>query len=797
MFEKTTEKTVVCSVISSNYFAQARVLQKSLKATNADLDFVLLVLDFEELDEKLSNPDFQIIGLGALGNAAPFRRMRLIYNVVEFATSVKPFLLNHLLSQGYEVAIYLDPDILVCGDFSPVVSKVAIDSILLTPHALTPYPRDGLSPSETDIMRAGVFNLGFIGVSQSAVPFLSWWGERLKTQCYVAPDDGLFTDQRWIDWVPSLFASGIEQDPGANVAYWNLHEREVRFTSPLSQGMKVEVGELAVELGKKVLINGRKLLFFHFSGYNPLDPGNISKHFYGNLRVSLEGDKNLSDIFDRYGAALLRSGYQEASSRQTKSEWMVDGVDYGPEVRAFLRKSWKPDSGEREGFPNPETEKASFISFFLYSNVQHAAKSEGVIESTAQKVLRSIKREGFQKTFLKIEHVVRKRWLKFFPKSQRHAKFPLASPLTLTASPQLTVATYAERDFSIGVVGERIESVLKNLGLRHQVLSYSMATHRWNDALEIEGSGSPLDIVLIVANADQTPFFAEAIAHGTGPRSKKIGYWFWELEHVPARTFAQAQEYVDEIWVSSNFIAQALRPVLEKKVLVVPLPLFDEERHGSSRFKPIESPRLNFTALAMGDFASVPERKNLSGAVAAFKKAFSEGEGSKLLLKVSNSRLSAQAVLAMAELQKLVAGRTDIEIIEGSLTQEEVDSLFLRSQVFVSLHRAEGLGLNIADAVCFGLPVISTAYGGCLDFLDPNTSFLVPFTRKLVGPGAQPYSPFAFWAEPDVDKAASYLREVRNDYTSALKKAREAKRRVIRDHRPESVYQTWLDSLSS
>ena len=129
--------------------------------------------------------------------------MATIYDVLELATAVKPWLLQHLLETD-DVACYLDPDIEVFGSLDELERLAARALIVLTPHTTTPMPRDGLIPSELTIRQAGVFNLGFIAVSRDATPFLAWWSERLRRECRIAPDEGLFVDQRWIDFVPEL-----------------------------------------------------------------------------------------------------------------------------------------------------------------------------------------------------------------------------------------------------------------------------------------------------------------------------------------------------------------------------------------------------------------------------------------------------------------------------------------------------------------------------------------------------------------------------------------------------------------
>ena len=174
-----------------------------------------------------------------------------------------------LLLRGAETAVYLDPDIYVFGSLSKIAELSAEHGIVLTPHAIKPIPRDGLRPTEADIMGSGVYNLGFIGVGKDNVPMLHWWQERLRRDSIAAPEQMLFTDQRWIDLVPGLWDCAILRDPGYNVAYWNLDSRPV-------------------ERRDGALYAGCHLLrFFHFSGYRHETPWILSKYVADNPRVVL------------------------------------------------------------------------------------------------------------------------------------------------------------------------------------------------------------------------------------------------------------------------------------------------------------------------------------------------------------------------------------------------------------------------------------------------------------------------------------------------------------------------------
>src|SRR5690606_23036122 len=216
--------------------------------------------DAAEVDEPGSGLH-HVLTLADLGlSTEDLESMMLMYDVTELATALKPALLQHLLGAGYAAAAYFDPDVWVRGDLRGVFDDAATHGIVLTPHTLAPVPRDGLEIQERTIMRAGIFNLGFIAVGEGATTFLQWWHDRLRTDAVVDFDNALFTDQRWIDWVPALFGHVVSRDPGLNVAYWNLHER------PLS-----------VAEDGTVLAAGAPLRFFHFSGFDTASPWSLSR----------------------------------------------------------------------------------------------------------------------------------------------------------------------------------------------------------------------------------------------------------------------------------------------------------------------------------------------------------------------------------------------------------------------------------------------------------------------------------------------------------------------------------------
>jgi glycosyltransferase involved in cell wall biosynthesis len=156
------------------------------------------------------------------------------------------------------------------------------------------------------------------------------------------------------------------------------------------------------------------------------------------------------------------------------------------------------------------------------------------------------------------------------------------------------------------------------------------------------------------------------------------------------------------------------------------------------------------------DFMSVMKRKNPTGLIDAFSQAFAEGEGPQLVIKGINGDKRPAEYEALRE---AVSQRTDITLIDQYFTRSETTTLISLADCYVSLHRSEGLGLTISEAMSLGVPVIATGYSGNMDFMDNTNSKLVPpLMRVPVGNGADGYSPTATWMEPNLDEAAKSMR---------------------------------------
>lgn len=232
----------------------------------------------------------------------------------------------------------------------------------------------------------------------------------------------------------------------------------------------------------------------------------------------------------------------------------------------------------------------------------------------------------------------------------------------------------------------------------------------------------------------------------------RVGYWVWELEDTPPQWLA-AQRLVNEIWAPSEFCANALRQLFTLPVHVMPYPVV----HPFST-QPIR-PRFglepnDFVVLFAYDVRSSHARKNPEGAIQAFRRGLSGQPHARMLIKISNLEFYPQASQLLGE---AIGGDRRISLLTETLSQPDMAALVDAADAVVSLHRAEGFGMLLAQAMLAGKAVIATNWSGNCDFMDESTSLPVPF--KLV-PIVDPQGIYTHgrWAEPDVTVAAQHLR---------------------------------------
>ena len=311
-------------------------------------------------------------------------------------------------------------------------------------------------------------------------------------------------------------------------------------------------------------------------------------------------------------------------------------------------------------------------------------------------------------------------------------------------------------EHGIGEASRLLVEALRSADVPVSTIGYRNTESRQNYKFETDEVGRYKTVIAAV-NAELNRPVRDLFGHHFFYNTYVIGQWFWELEVAPS-WYRDAYQYVDELWAPTKFIEEMLCREAPSRVPVhyMPLPLRKPRVVDDATREDLELDN-RYMFLFTFDFMSVMKRKNPLGLVAAFKKAFAANEGPMLVLKCINGESRPEL---FQELKDSCAGRSDIIVMNKYLDSHLSAALMNLCDCYVSLHRSEGLGLTIAEAMLLGKPVIATGYSGNLDFMTPETAFLVPWTRVKVGEGAEAYDPDATWAEPDLDAAALMMRQV-------------------------------------
>jgi len=245
-----------------------------------------------------------------------------------------------------------------------------------------------------------------------------------------------------------------------------------------------------------------------------------------------------------------------------------------------------------------------------------------------------------------------------------------------------------------------------------------------------------------------------------------IGVWLWELDAIPKKWLAFFPLF-DEIWVPSSFIYTALETVSPIPVTLIPYGIEAPVDPACTRAT-FGLPPDDFLVLCMFDSLSYFSRKNPLGALAAFREAFAGQPDAKLVLKMNNP--SAED---LERLRATVGNCGDVIFFTQSLPREQTNSFITCSDVFISLHRSEGFGLVMAEAMYLGVPVVATNYSANTDFMNGEVACMVDYV--LVPAEYLHAAAGQCWAEPDVRQAATYLRMLYEDPQERMRYAEQAK----------------------
>ncbi|MCE9623109.1 MAG: glycosyltransferase [Actinomycetia bacterium] len=758
------------TIVAHNYIPRAQIVADSFIEHHPGAAFYIVVTDYPLQVRNRQSEDPRLVPITDIDfGDEGFELMATFYDVMEFATAVKPFALKHFLRSATCV-LYLDPDIEVYAPLDPLVDATRRAAISFTPHCLEPIERDGCQPSEAGIMMAGVYNLGYVGVAKGAESFLDWWSSRLRRDAISDPSNHIFTDQRWIDLCIPLFRPHIEPSPSYNVAYWNLDQRPVRR----------EAGSY--------WINDEPLRFFHFSGYDPNKPHWISKHQPSSPRVVLSDHPVLVDLFNEYGTKLLAHTGAESPLPYGWSQ-PIPGLTSTKELRrAFRAEVLKADAGEGAMPPSPFRcgGPEQFIKWMAEPAPGAALPLPRYLEAIwavrpdLQKQMPEVAQGDFTNMRLWVhnsgageyEMLALIGWLP----SDANTGVPWHEAGATEHG--VNLVGYLTAELGVGESARLTAAALRAAGVGVATVTTTRTTSRLGVEYPADNVAR-YDTLLMGVNADQTDVVQADLGASFVADRYVIGQWYWELEEFPTR-FHSAFELVDEVWAATEFIRDAIAKVAPPTVTVthVPIPLatpvFDPELTRESLGLPS-----GFMFLFAWDMLSVLDRKNPEGLITAYRTAFSPTDGAVLVLKTMHGRANFQG---LERLRWACRDRPDIIVIDEVFDQVRAGSLTNVCDCYVSLHRSEGLGLTMAEAMLLEKPVIATGYSGNLDFTAADVSHLVRWNATTVPASAGGYRTGSKWADPDLAHAAELMRTVFDNRENARQLGVAARVRLLETH---------------
>jgi glycosyltransferase involved in cell wall biosynthesis len=282
----------------------------------------------------------------------------------------------------------------------------------------------------------------------------------------------------------------------------------------------------------------------------------------------------------------------------------------------------------------------------------------------------------------------------------------------------------------------------------------------FEDGRHIEGAGT----IFLHVGGPLVPLALLRLGRDMVSNKRIVAHWVWELPQMP-HDWRLGLPFVHEIWTPSRFAADALRTITDNRPIhVLPHPIDPPAGWPKLRARSNQRP---FTALVILNIASSFERKNPCAAIRAFRQAFGDDSNVRLIVKYSNASSYPKATQLMED---AAGGAVNVTFIGDTMDSAGIDALYAEADVIISLHRAEGFGLVVAEGMLRGIPVIATNWSGNTDFLMPETGVPVNYTLVPAHDPQDTYEhPAIHWAEANIDQAAEALKTLRTNPDLSMK----------------------------
>jgi glycosyltransferase involved in cell wall biosynthesis len=604
----------------------------------------------------------------------------------------------------------------------------------------------------------------------STIALLDAWPRYFTT----AGDDGAGAVRAWIDGLPARVQSvGILRDPGYGLDPWTL----------ASGSLSV----LANKDGDGLAVDGRPVRALDFSELDPHDPASWSE---GEDRVRLSSSPPLAKLAERQAEDLRAAASGTSVAAAVPYAHLDDGLRLTDTIRTLLVEAIIEGSITRSPFSDQGRRE-----FYRYLN--GPARHGSGARLTRLHMAIWDNRPDLRSAYPHIDGPDGEGyagWLCLHASEQEGLVPELLPPTPAIAYRDADPHSHEEEPWwGVNVVGfftaelgvgEAARLLIAGLDARGipalPVQGHLLPPSRQGaDFAYVRPNEAAYPISIICINGDGVPVFAREAGRSFFAGRHTIALWWWEVGDPPP-SWDQAYEFIDEVWVASRHIHDAIAARSPVPVVQITLPLMAPEVASRTRAQ-LGLPQEGFIFLYMHDYHSVAGRKNPLGLIQAFRQAFASGSGAKLVIKSINapglSNEHERVMLAARE-------HPDITLIDAYVSGAEKNAMIAQCDCYVSLHRSEGFGLTPAEAMLLAKPVIATRYGGSMEYMSDENAYLVDYKLAPVGEGHSPYPADGVWAEPDLHQAATLMRRVFENREEAQKRGELARRQMLERHSP-------------
>jgi glycosyltransferase involved in cell wall biosynthesis len=745
-------------------------MAETLRRYHSDAQLTVLLLDGDpEHVEPIDGAE--LLGLAAVVAGEP--GVLAAANAPDaLRIAVLPYVVEHVLRAGARSVLYVDAAQRVVGPLGRILEGVHDHSITLVARAGTASSPDILG----DDPARGVYSrkiFGFAGPDLHAL--LDAWPRFFR----VANDAGAASVRRWVDSMPALGSHvSVLRDATYALDQWSLAELA-------SSGLEARAkdGEnLVVGTGAASLLD-----------FTDLDPRSPSGWFAGGARVGPDLVPALGALVEQHAGNLRAAGWETDARHPIPFERLGDGLRLTSTLRDLLVDAIRDGRVTRSPFK--EEGRREFYEYLCEPGDRGRGAGLSRLHMAIWRARPDL-RAGYRQLdgpdgagfagWLSVHGAEQEGLVADLLPPVPEVAYRDADPHVQEAKPRwgVNVAGFFTSELGVGEAARLLVAGLDAqeipaLPIQGHLIPPSRQEISFS-YVEPDRAAYPINILCI--NGDGVSVFAREAGRSFFEDRYSIALWWWEAGEPPA-SWKAAYEFVDEVWVASQHVYDLLAPTSPVPVVRIRLPL-TEPRVAQRTRSQLGLPDDGFLFVCMHDYHSVAARKNPVAVIEAYRRAFPDPSAARLAVKSINAGTEpaehARVVLA-------AEGRDDIRLIDEYVSDSEKDAMIAAADCFVSLHRSEGFGIPLAEAMLLGKPVIATRYGGSLEFMTEQNSYLVDWTPVPVGEGAYPYAPQATWADPDLDHAATLMRHVLESPDAARERGARARRELQERHSPAAA----------